>query len=116
MVISIYIQIFEPFKHAQPRESPINWYDVSLDMRRGDLDKALKSANLLLQKVPRDFEGHYRKGEILLMLGENLESKKSFQAAYSIFPTSKYKNAVDTLALLISKDNPQEENAKEVRQ
>lgn len=65
--------------------------------RQCDLQKALKEANELLAKNPRDFDGLYQKGEILLMLDDKDGARKSFQEAADIFPIYKYKSAVDAL-------------------
>lgn len=84
-------------KITQDTEKPIDWYDVTLCVRRGDIDKALEHANKLLENTPRDFEGHYRKGEILLILGDKAGARESFQSAYDIFPVYKYRHAVEVL-------------------
>lgn len=80
-----------------PKAPPLEWYDVTLSRRQGDLPKALKQANELLTKNPRDFDGLYQKGEILLMLDDKEGALQSFQAAADIFPIYKYKSAVDAL-------------------
>lgn len=80
-----------------PKTPPLDWYDVTQSRRQGDLPKALKLANELLTKNPRDFDGLYQKGEILLILDDKEGALQSFQAAADIFPIFKYKSAVDAL-------------------
>lgn len=72
-----------------------NWSEVESSARNGELARALELADTLLAKNPQYFEGHYKKGEILLMLGDKDGAKKSFQAAYDLFPIPKYKQAVE---------------------
>lgn len=79
------------------KKTSFSWYDVDASRSRGDLQKALKQANELLTKNPRDFDGLYQKGEILLMLNDREGALKSFQEASDIFPIYKYKSAVDAL-------------------
>lgn len=79
-------------------QDPKDWYDVSTLSRKGELERALQVADHLLNQTPRDFEGHYRKGEILLMMNEQEKAKESFETAYTIFPIPKYKSAVDALS------------------
>ena len=80
---------------AAPKDVSKDWYDVSATTRKGDLKNALHIADELLLRTPLDYEGHYKKGEILLMMGNNEEAKKSFQNAARIFPIPKYKAAVE---------------------
>lgn len=73
----------------------VSWCEVDSATRKGELEKALTMSDELLAKNPQYFEGHYKKGEIQLMLGDKEGAKKSFQAAYDIFPILKYKQAVE---------------------
>lgn len=94
---SIYLE--SRLKHIVSNDrDPKDWYDVSTLSKKGELEKALRIADDLLIRTPRDFEGHYRKGEILLMMNEPEKAKASFEAAYVIFPIPKYKSAVDALS------------------
>jgi hypothetical protein len=87
------------FKEIQaPKDDSKDWYDVSAATRRGDLKNALHIADGLLLQTPFDFDGHYKKGEILLMMGDKGQAKKSFQTAARIFPLPKYKAAVDAIS------------------
>jgi len=81
-----------------PRDVSKDWYDVSAATRKGDLKNALNIADELLRQTPLDFDGHYKKGEILLMMGDKGQAKESFQTAARIFPLPKYKAAVDAIA------------------
>jgi tetratricopeptide (TPR) repeat protein len=74
-----------------------DWYDVSNASRKGDLKKALTIADELLLRNPQDFEGYYKKGEILLMLDDRAGALESFTRAEAIFPIPKYKLAVEAL-------------------
>lgn len=74
-----------------------NWNGVCSARNQGDLSKALEITDQMLAKNPGDFDGHYKKGEILLMLGDKEASLKSFQTAYDIFPITKYRDAVNAL-------------------
>ncbi len=87
------------FKEIQaPKDVSKDWYDVSAATRKGNLKNALNIADELLIKTPLDFDGHYKKGEILLMMGDNEKAKESFQTAARIFPLPKYKAAVDAIS------------------
>jgi tetratricopeptide (TPR) repeat protein len=81
-----------------PKDVSKDWYDVAAATRKGDLKKALHIADELLLRTPLDFDGHYKKGEILLMMGSKEEAKKSFQTAARIFPMPKYKIAADAIS------------------
>ena len=85
------------FKDIQAPKDESDWYDVSAATRKGDLKNALHIADGLLLRTPLDFDGHYKKGEILLMMGDKEQAKKSFQTAARIFPLPKYKAAVDAI-------------------
>lgn len=84
---------------ATPRETR-TWYDATSAARSGNIKRAVEIADELLTANPRDFEGHYRKGEILLMAGERKKALSSFEAAANIFPIEKYTSAVDAVASL----------------
>ncbi|HWL53011.1 MAG TPA: hypothetical protein VNQ90_11285 [Chthoniobacteraceae bacterium] len=83
--------------HSEAASKEYDWYDVSHASRKGDLHKALSMADELLSRHPRDFNGHYQRGEILLMLDERPEALKSFRKAAEIFPLPKYQSAVKAL-------------------
>lgn len=86
------------FKEIQaPKDVSKDWYDVSAATKKGNLKDALNIADELLNQTPLDFDGHYKKGEILLMMGDRELAKESFQTAASIFPLPKYKEAVDAI-------------------
>lgn len=74
-----------------------DWYDVNYASRKGDLEKALSIADELLLRNPRDFEGYYKKGELLLMLNDGAGALNSFKKAEEIFPLPKYQSAVEAL-------------------
>lgn len=83
---------------ATESESKKDWYHVISASRKGELSKAIQIADELLILSPNDFEGHYKKGEILLMLGQRQEAKQCFQTAFEIFPIPKYRIAVEALS------------------
>jgi tetratricopeptide (TPR) repeat protein len=86
------------FKEIQaPKDVSKDWYDVIAATRKGNLKNALNIADELLIQTPLDFDGHYKKGEILLMMGDRELAKESFQTAARIFPLPKYKVAVDAI-------------------
>ena len=86
------------FKEIQaPKDVSKDWYDVSAATKKGNLKDALNIADELLNQTPLDFDGHYKKGEILLMMGDRELAKESFQTAARIFPLPKYKVAVDAI-------------------
>jgi len=80
-----------------PERTERNWYDVTSAVRKNELDKALALADELLERNPRDFDGYYRRGEILVMLDKQTEALESFRQAARIFPLPKYKAAVEAL-------------------
>ena len=82
----------------KPKDEAKDWYDVSAATRKGDLKKALHIADELLLRTPFDFDGHYKKGEILLMMGDKNQATESFKTAARIFPMPKYKAAVDAVS------------------
>ena len=81
-----------------PKNESKDWYDVSAATRKGDLKNALHIADELLLRTPLDFDGHYKKGEILLMIGDKEKAKESFLTAARIFPIPKYRIAVDSFS------------------
>ena len=83
---------------GEPKNEPKDWYDVSSATRKGDLKNALHIADELLLRTPLDFDGHYKKGEILLMMGDKDQATESFKTAARIFPMPKYKAAVDAVS------------------
>lgn len=80
---------------ATPEKAQATLSDAYSATRRGDLAKALQNVNEVLQRNPRDFEAHYRKGEILIMQGNIEEARESFRAARDIFPVPKYQEAFE---------------------
>ena len=99
--ISIYWSTYwdARFKDNQaPKNESKDWYDVSSATRKGDLKNALQIADGLLLQTPLDFDGHYKKGEIYLMMGDKEKAKESFQTAARIFPLPRYKAAVDAIS------------------
>jgi len=82
---------------SSDESKPAEWYDVTLAERKGDLGKALSIADELLARTPLDFEGHYRKGELLLELGRRDAALESFKKAKEIFPIPKHNDAVEAL-------------------
>ncbi len=87
------------FKEIQAaKDEAKNWYDVSASSRNRYLKNALHIADGLLLQTPLDFDGHYKKGEILLMMGDKGQAKESFQTAARLFPLPKYKAAVDAIS------------------
>jgi len=98
--IVISLQMDARFKDIQaPKVESKDWYDVSAATRKGDLKNALRIADELLLRTPLDFDGHYKKGEILLMMGDKIQAKESFATAARIFPMAKYKAAVDAASI-----------------
>lgn len=83
---------------TRPPDGPIEWYDVRQAAQKGDLQAALRLADELLQRIPLDFDGHYTKGEILLMLGERDAALASFKKAAEIFPIPRHTAAVEALS------------------
>ena len=102
IVVAVGVSVYWDARFAEitkaPKEESKDWYDVSAATRRGHLKDALHIADELLLQTPLDFEGHYKKGEILLMMGNKEKAKESFQAAARIYPISKYKTAVDSIS------------------
>lgn len=82
---------------ANISESGRDWYDVTSAVRKGELENALSLADSLLQRNPHDFDGHYKRGEILLMVDKRPEALESFKRAAQIFPLPKYTEAVKAL-------------------
>lgn len=82
-----------------------DWYDVTSAVRKGELEKALSLADGLLQRNPRDFDGLYKRGEILLMVDKRPEALESFKRAAKIFPLPKYTEAVDALERTLPDDS-----------
>ena len=87
-------RIKEDFKE---KDQAVGWWDTRRAVESGDLPRALSIADKLLNVNPRDFEGHYRKGEILLMMNQPEAAAESFQKAAEIFPIPKYKEAANSL-------------------
>ena len=101
MIFCIGIPVYfeTKLKNAKSHHDDIkDWYDVNNATRKGELEKALQTANELLTRTPLDFEGHYKKGEILLMMGNRKGAKESFQMAFNIFPMPKYETAIHALS------------------
>jgi tetratricopeptide (TPR) repeat protein len=97
--IVISVQMDARFKGMDaPKDELKDWYDVSAATRKGDLKKALHIADELLLRTPLDFDGHYKKGEILLMMGDKDQATESFKTAARIFPMPKFKAAVDAVS------------------
>lgn len=82
---------------GKAKRTAVDWNSVCASRAKGDLTKALEMADQLLVKNPGDFDGHYKKGEILLMMGDKEAALKSFQTAQDLFPILKYRDAVSAL-------------------
>ena len=92
--------------HTERTAESRDWYDVSSASRKGNLKEALSIADELLLRNPRDFEGHYRKGELLLMLDDRAAALQSFRKAAELFPLPKYENAVKALESITPNGEP----------
>lgn len=75
----------------------LDWYDVQRAERTNDLSHALWIATQLMQESPMDFEGHYKRGILLLKTGNRSEALSSFRKAHELFPIATYKEAVTAL-------------------
>lgn len=85
------------YKNNVAAQQPLTWFDVQRAEREHDFDRAVKIANLLLIETPLDFEGHYKKGILLLKTGEREQALESFKRARELFPINTYKDAVTAL-------------------
>ena len=95
--VAAYILLQELRQSPASKADPLSWRDVTTSRQQADLPKALRQADEVLAKNPRDDEGLYRKGEILVMLGDRAGARASFEQAYKIFPHDGYKKAFDAL-------------------
>lgn len=102
LIVSVFASIVvqELMPSPAPQAEALSWKDVRLSRQQADLPKALRQADELLAKNPLDDEGLYRKGEILLMIGDRNGARICFEQAYKIFPIDGYKRAVDALRVL----------------
>ncbi len=82
---------------TQEVEKKPAWYEVSGAVHRNDFETALTFADALLKEHPFDFDGHYRRGEILLKKGDPAAALESFKRAAEIFPIPKHRQAVEAL-------------------
>jgi tetratricopeptide (TPR) repeat protein len=103
MSVCASVVVQELMPSPAPQAKALSWRDVRLSRQQADLPKALRQADELLAKNPRDDDGLYRKGEILLMMGDRNGARVCFEQAYKIFPIDGYKRAVDAMKVLETK-------------
>jgi tetratricopeptide (TPR) repeat protein len=82
-----------------------DWYDVDQDIRRGDLDKAIRIGEELIKKNPQFPEGHRRLAAAYLVAGELQKAREHFAEAVRLFPSEENEKLLIAIDKRIKEEN-----------
>jgi tetratricopeptide (TPR) repeat protein len=89
------------------KPEPSTWSDIDWNIRRANLDEAIKIGEDLIQKTPQYPEGHHRLGMAYLAAGKLAQAKDHFEQAFHLLPSEENQKMLQALQQRINSDNHQ---------
>jgi tetratricopeptide (TPR) repeat protein len=96
----------EDIASPQKIEKP-SWNDVDWNVRRANLDEAIRIGEELIKKMPVYAEGHYRLAAAYLAAGKTEQAREHYAQAFHLFPSEENGKSVVAIEKRIKESNPQ---------
>ena len=87
----------------EPKE---DWYDVDLNVHRGDFDKAIQIGERLISKTPAYPEAHRRLAGAYLAAGKLEKAREHFAEAFRLFPSDENEKLLTAIDRRIKNESP----------
>ena len=95
--------------HEKP-EKPA-WSDVDWNIRRADLDEAIRIGEELILRTPQYPEGHQRLASAYLAAGKTEQAREHYAQAFHLFPSEEYGKLLIAIDRRIKEGKPQPDGA-----
>ena len=99
----------EVSSHEKP-EKP-TWSDVDWNIRRANLDEAVRIGEELIQKTAQYPEGHQRLAAAYLAAGKIEKAREHYAQAFHLFPSEENERLLVAIERRIKEGNPQPNGA-----
>ena len=90
--------------HEKP-EKPA-WSDVDWNIRRANLDEAMRIGEELIQRTPQYPEGHHRLAAAYLAAGKIEKAREHYAQAFHLFPSEENEKLLVAIDRRIKEGNP----------
>lgn len=88
--------------------SKSEWYDVSRNIQRGDINEAIRIGELLIANTPLYPDGHARLGSAYLAAGNIKKAQEHYSEAVRLFPSEENMALLNAASLRIKQEIPQQ--------
>src|SRR6267142_6595537 len=95
-----------PAKSEKP-----TWSDVDWNIRRAELEEAIRIGEALIQKTPQYPEGHHRLASAYLAAGKIEKAREHYAQAFHLFPSEENEKLLIAIDKRIKEGNPQPDGA-----
>jgi tetratricopeptide (TPR) repeat protein len=95
---------------SQKPEKP-TWNDVDWNIRRADLEQAIRIGEALIQSMPQYPEGHHRLASAYLAAGKIEKAREHYAEAFRLFPSEENGKLLAAMDRRIKDRNPQPDGA-----
>ena len=82
------------------------WTDVDWNIRRGNVDEALRIGEELIRKMPQYPDGHQRLASAYLAAGKIEQAKEHYAEAFRLFPSEENEKLVKAIEKRVKASNP----------
>jgi tetratricopeptide (TPR) repeat protein len=89
------------------------WSDVDWNIRRANLDEAIRIGEELIQRMPQYSEGHRRLATAYLAAGKTAQAKQHYAEAYRLFPSEENEKLVAAIDRRIKEQNSRPMEARD---
>src|SRR6267378_5249209 len=98
---------------SPPHEKPEKpaWSDVDWNIRRADLDEAIRIGEELIQRTPQYPEGHHRLASAYLAAGKTEQAREHYARAFHLFPSEENEKLLIAINRRIKEGSPQPDGA-----
>jgi hypothetical protein len=87
------------------------WSDVDWNIRRANLDEAIRVGEELIRKTPQYPEGHHRLATAYLAAGKTEHAREHYAQAFHLFPSEENEKFLMAIERRIKQENPQPNGA-----
>jgi len=94
--------IRSPEKPAKP-----TWHDVDWNIRRANLDDAIRIGEELIQRMPEYPEGHHQLASVYLAAGKTEKARQHYAQAFQLLPSEENEKLLAAIEKRIKEGNPQ---------
>lgn len=88
-------------------ETP-TWNDVDWNVRRANLDEAIRVGEELIQRMPQYAEGHHRLASAYLAAGKTDQAREHYAQAFHLFPSEGNQTLLIAIEKRIREGTPQD--------